>query len=1365
MNSPTSALGGADNAVAPDPPGGRVESAAGTVPDPGVNGDDNDQATSSGEVSDDGSDSETKPSCRQLCWRLPLVGGRGRWVIAGPITDQHKVNPIHFCTAIVVEGLPTLSCREVYVRSVPILVKKGIYSCTAAAYASVRHVSAEHGKTSGSSEEEPSWYTGDAVALPIRRVLDRAADAVKRAGGRVDQGFIKFISFVPLPSHPWYAHMLRLQRRRHRRRGAVAYMRALSRMTNDDERRLLGAANCSSLIAVRHATTYNVRTPAEKAGGLRALKKRPWWGIGAPNVIPARKRLIGMKRRVFERSARVGHAMVTLRDDGAAEVWTYVRGSGLLGVRLYKATDGTVKRLACHSHKQRKHNPAGHRFHPGASAVDCHGAAGTVDNDGDTVDGNNGKESGAAAAAARACPVPEAERVADAGPSGPDAVTGSRDEFPGDSPLSDWGGAQPAGSGQRGLTSEELWILRCSTLENMDGSDPLVIVAVEFDVVAAVSAAIARRTVKCTAQDVVQGRPAWSMGSDGGPIRNAAVTVFSLCLSASWLYNGRTPMLPVMYILAGEHYVHSALGDRLDAILTAAVQATYEIPVQLPSDSDAVGTDGDAAATDGLHGRQPVYNWRGPQLVRIVGDFSMLSHIMGLTGGSGDSRCPYWWPCASDGFLSIISHAEKHGRRRTVKDVTRQWELVCWQLARWSVLRSTFTSLDEGMVSVRCLECGARTPLSSPSPADFRCSTAVCPGLPCAFHPIPQTPLKAMFNLLRRRAGGVRSYPVLRTVPILLQVPVLHCTGSIVKKITYLFLAELGEATRTVAKRGIYDVTGRVNLGDLYLREHIKLAALLVACEDIVKLSVDPVVMTMWSLALLLTAGWRQALAGPMQHRQRYVEVVELAAGLLAPLWSAVKPLDKEKNGAGVASLYLHAALVHARDSLGDNSPAEAVITDDHVEGTIRDMGRHCATRVNNVARAQAVTEFHAIADDDAATVQRNRFAAELHVYTDCIQVCSCCSAAIGRDEAADLVAAVQRAREGNVIDVSDADEEEGTALSLRLPSDIVFRPDDGAAAHDAWESKEAKIARVLSDRLRVLPVCICGTTWDRPVGSFGMRLSASHAQDGGEIRRTVQDVTAPSARDERRDLQGAPATPVRDRGPSVRHGDARLWMRRHAGTCQAHGAACDGGCLGDAGGAAVEAAAGGLNDGAEDSSDDDGHEGDALPDPHHRDGTGDDVAPPDGWDDDRNDVHDLLDHAPTYEPGGARAEGGHCAGTVAGGRSAGARPWPLLSSDVLSDPHLSPWAPPRELLEALLGDTDYRFEGSVAAADACRRRIAEEDMLLRVFLVRMRDQEFLRWAKTQSVHWGGMYDAVQNVITRLHVVRGSLPGACLSTL
>lgn len=1281
---------------------------------------------------------------RRVCYRMPDAAGRGRWIIAGPVENHDDVDPTLFSMAIIVEALSGLSCRELYARAVPLLVKKGMYPSVAAAYPSVRYV-ADEPECSPSSAHEPSWHTDNPDGLPLRRVLDRAAGAVKLSLGRVETGSVKFIACAPPSTHPWCAHASRLRKRRDERRAAVAYRRALSSLTDNDERRMLRAANSSSLVAVRHATTYNTRTPAERAQGLRALKKRPWRGVGAPSVIPPRKQLTAMKRRVFERSARVGHAMITLRDDGTAEEWTYVRNSGLHGVRLYKASDGTVRRLACHSHKQRKQEhvpdttPLGQADRGGPSTGV---AANIVRGSGDRrrSDGRGRREG---AAGHQLDPGPRGYANAGSAETAPSPDVGDRESTPAlggdifahDSPLNDWGGPPPTTRPEGRLTLDELRILKSSTLVNLDGTDPLVVVAVQFDVVAAIGAAIARRTKRSTMSSVVNGSAAWSMGSDGGPICHSSITLFTLTLSASWLVKGRTAMLPVMYILAGEHHMHSALGDRLDALLAEVVDATYEVPVEVAVD-DGETCDGDSRGS--MAGEQSFYDWSGPRLIRIVGDFSILAHIMGLTGGSDDSRCAFWWPCSSGAFLSLTMCAAHGGRPRTVADVGRQWEFVCWQLARWTFLRGAAAALDAGSVIVRCSSCDTCTPLSSPVGIDFRCQSPGCAGRTGAFDPVLPTPMKAMFNLLRRCAGGVRGYPVVRSVPILLQVPVLHCTGSIMKKITYLFLAELGEAPRAVAKRGMYDVTGRNNLKDLYLREHIKLAALILACEEIVGAGVDPVVLSMWSLALLMSAAWRQALTGPFEHRAKCVHLMELAAGLLAPLWSAVKPLDREKKGAGVASLYLHAALVHARDSMGENSPAEAVISDDHVEGAIHDMARHVRTRVNNVSRAQAVTEFQALVDDDASAGQRNCFAAELAVYTEQIRVCSCCNSDLGELEAKDIGAAVQRASSSAGIPVTQADEEEGTPLSLDLPSCLVFRADADEAADTQRTSKEFKIARALRERMSVINVCVCGGAWNRRTGSFGERLVAlrddtplpavgartAAPENGGFCAAEGGDVV---------DLVPGPEpTPRHERGEDEQVGgqgfaaptrvvseEARAWIMRHSQACVQAGGTCNGAC------AAEE---------------------DAVLGRVPEDTLEADVAAADDCEDAEEELRDRNQHRdPASDVPAADV--------------------PFLAADTFAHPALRPYTPPRDLLKVVLGDADHRFDGTSADADAVRNRIAEEDMLLRMFRYRMRQRAFGHWARTNNVHVTGMERAVASVLHKLHDWRRSLPGAGISEL
>lgn len=250
-----------------------------------------------------GLSSSLPSNVRRTCCRLPNVNWRGRWIIAGPVDDPLNVDPLQFSSAVIVESLPTFTSREVYVRAVPIMAKMRMYPSVTAAYRSVAHVSNSSGD-SALGFFEPSWSgvgATDDVDIPVRRILDRAAAALRNPDRRVANGFVLFVSAVAPSIHPWHVYQTKQVRRQDERRGAVAYRRALTQMTDDEERRFLRAGNCSTFSSIRQATTYTPRTPAEKARRLRPTKKRPWRGRAAPDNIPTRNRLVGMMRRVFER--------------------------------------------------------------------------------------------------------------------------------------------------------------------------------------------------------------------------------------------------------------------------------------------------------------------------------------------------------------------------------------------------------------------------------------------------------------------------------------------------------------------------------------------------------------------------------------------------------------------------------------------------------------------------------------------------------------------------------------------------------------------------------------------------------------------------------------------------------------------------------------------------------------------------------------------------------------------------------------------------------------------------------------------------------------------------------------------------------
>ncbi|OSX80100.1 hypothetical protein BU14_0058s0011 [Porphyra umbilicalis] len=191
--------------------------------------------------------------------------------------------------------------------------------------------------------------------------------------------------------------------------------------------------------------------------------------------------------------------MITLDAGGAVVAWRYISQSGLTGVRWYEAPGGMRKRLACHSHKQRTQQANKQQASHGHQR---------------TSGGPGGHPCSLDAAAPGAS-------VGGAGGHGDDAA------FEGG-----------VGGAATPLTAAELRILRHSHLEFADGTGVEVIVAVEFDLVSALQHAIKMRTIPNSAQVVLGGPAAMTLGVDGGPVRRRPVTAFTLTLSAPWLQSG-----------------------------------------------------------------------------------------------------------------------------------------------------------------------------------------------------------------------------------------------------------------------------------------------------------------------------------------------------------------------------------------------------------------------------------------------------------------------------------------------------------------------------------------------------------------------------------------------------------------------------------------------------------------------------------------------------------------------------------------------------------------------------------------------------------------------------------------------------------
>ncbi|OSX72878.1 hypothetical protein BU14_0397s0002, partial [Porphyra umbilicalis] len=321
-----------------------------------------------------------------------------------------------------------------------------------------------------------------------------------------------------------------------------------------------------------------------------------------------------------------------------------------------------------------------------------------------------------------------------------------------------------------------------------------------------------------------------------------------------------------------------------------------------------------------------------PFFLRVCGDFALLAHVLTLTGCGDLSRCPYWWACLPASYLAGSS-------------------------------LSTSTTI---------LAC-----------EDPTCNRFDDPQVPL-FSRVAYKPLSKFFERLRRRLGGSRGYPLLGDIPFVLQVAVLHCTGKISKGLMFFLLALMGAPMETKAKKAIYKLMGRGNLGGLYLREFGRLGALIVAVPGILgkDVNVDHGAIVMLQLSQLLTALWRRAISTkPVAERESVASTLQLVAAR----WT---PLPKK---AGVWNLYLHTAMAHVRETIGEAVPTLNFICDDNIENTIAELNRFFNRRANNFSRGESIINKGALSPTQFKE-PKGRDAANHMLFTQEVVMCPCVS-------------------------------------------------------------------------------------------------------------------------------------------------------------------------------------------------------------------------------------------------------------------------------------------------------------------------------------------------------------------------------------
>ncbi|OSX79660.1 hypothetical protein BU14_0072s0018 [Porphyra umbilicalis] len=459
----------------------------------------------------------------------------------------------------------------------------------------------------------------------------------------------------------------------------------------------------------------------------------------------------------------------------------------------------------------------------------------------------------------------------------------------------------------------------------------------------------------------------------------------------------------------------------------------------------------------------------------------MIHGLWGLTGGSDAGRCPVCVGCRLVHFLRPSRHVTG-GDDRDVDVVGGQWEMAVWALANFCVRAKGAFTLSDGDIFTPCPTCKRLIPLSSEAVEGtgiLYCHTAGCrtANTPVqAIYPIAASTLTEALNGCRRLAGGVRGYSPLRGVPVALQLPVLHCTGNIAKRVVLFILACQPEGLQDKARRVLLAIAGKGCLGSLYLREFRELVAAAVVHPDIYSNHLDPAFFIMLQLTQLMNASWREALTGPdAVARAGGAAAAQLAASLLGPLWEDVKPLDPVTKDTKVATLYLHAPIAHMQIQLGVARSGVALVSDDNMEGHLRGVGRFLHNHGNSASPAELLSNMAAV---QQATIHFStpRSHPSALVFTEVIRVCKCCKA-FGRDGTADFEAIRSLGHNDAELELEVVDGGDELKISLHSLKPVVAVSGTARQRADGTKvrGKKEALRRGLRRRQRVIVACVCG--------------------------------------------------------------------------------------------------------------------------------------------------------------------------------------------------------------------------------------------------------------------------------------------------
>lgn len=484
----------------------------------------------------------------QLCTAHGGVQCR-TWLIRGPVRgwsdDGWRLSTLTF-----VRALASLPPHEVYVRSMGLLVP-GTYVDNEDAFDSVRFVAMARtqenlswGTTSPTSSYRGLTDGQDLEDDHIKIILRQAAAIMRSAGRRVSDGHVALVHRQSAVNDVVNkAAMKALLRQRsvqavshYRRRGAAA-MRSRWH-------KLVQHVGAKAVAQMRHILELE-KVDRTGQARRRSTRIRLSWGASQMHLLPTPAQLREERRRAFDDSDRIGHFFFTR--DGASELqrWDYIRGSGSAGIRRYRSADGTKKRLRSYNNRYWETPTSGDAEEEEDLSEDEDG--------GIFFDNQNAETEG--------CYAPVEQDAA---------------------------------------KLKELVRMSHSYLEDDDGQGELKILAVGFDIVAALQRAIDR----CAAPDPTCAEDAktipvvGTLAADGGCVRGKNITAFTFVLSWPHLKEGRTELTPMLYSFSQEKNVDELVSKAVRRMVGEVMATKFTMAAPVDESAGAPPADDDPMPED-----------------------------------------------------------------------------------------------------------------------------------------------------------------------------------------------------------------------------------------------------------------------------------------------------------------------------------------------------------------------------------------------------------------------------------------------------------------------------------------------------------------------------------------------------------------------------------------------------------------------------------------------------------------------------------------------------------------------------------------------------------------------------------------------